>query len=283
MLTSRAPLFVRNTLVVSVCTLMMVLTATSCTQSRHGQAQELYDRAIQAFADKRMGQAKFLTDSIHKHYADVVDIYSQSRELRQRIVAYEGERTLAYLDSMLSVRQTEQKRLMELVVIDDAQATVPVYVAKTQQTRRAYNRSHLRATVDANGNFSISSNYTGERHIHHNSVTVSSNNEDFVRTAEVTDEAFVHEFDDDEQVWETVKYTGQEAATLATFICQNKDNYLRADYKGPRAHYILLMTDVDKQAVHDVWMLSRSLRETIKIRGMIRATRRDMKRNGVDK
>ncbi len=253
--------------------LPLVLLLTSCFVSREQKAQELYDEALNAFSAHKMAHSKILVDSLQSTYPDLPKVQIEARDLRRTIVTFENRRTLAFLDSLLQVKQQEIAPLMKDVDIDDKHAVHPVFVHNLQRTWRGISRCYIRAFAEQNGNFYISSNFVGERAIHHNHIRVDAPDA-YILTDSVSDAAFLHSFSDGEYIWEIVRYKGQEAANVAQLIASAQpSDRIMITYQGPRAHYKSLMTDVDKKAVAHIWQLSVLLRETAQIKSKIRQTR----------
>lgn len=268
--TVMSPMLSRQVMALSIPLLLL-----SCAPSRQELAESLYAEAVEAFSNKKMGEAKILLDSVKNFYADIPTVCREARDLGRLVIRYESERTLAFLDSSLAACEQRQQELLAPMAIDDAGAATPVYVAKVQQTWRAYDRCYLKAKTDANGHFSITSNYVGEKPIHHDHFEIKSG-EQFVSMRHVDDGAFRNTFSNDEYVWETVRYEGHEAADVAKFISLYEGQRITVEYLGPKAHYVASMTEADKRAICQVWELSRSLRESRKIRSMIRSVRLEM-------
>ena len=252
------------------------ISVAGCSPSRQNQAEAVYAEAVDAFSAKRIGAAKMLLDSIHNHFADVPSVYRDARDLSRAVARYENERTISFLDSMLFACDAEQQILLKLMVVDDPDAPSPRYISKSQQAYKTFNRSYVKAATDANGIFSLISVFTGERALHHDHFVISVGDE-FVEMSTVADDAYRNEFADGDRVWETVRYSGHEAAEAAKFIESHLADRVAVDYLGPKAHFITYLTDVDKEAIAHVWALSRSLRESRKIKGMIRKSRLEMK------
>lgn len=256
----------------------LATAVAACAPSRQEQAESIYGKAVQAFSDRKMGLARTLLDSLRNHYADQPEAYREARDLLRLVNRYEAERTIAFLDSSLSQCETTRRRLLKEMAADAPDAAVPTYTAKTQQAWRTYARCLLKARTDANGAFSMSSNFVGESAIHHDHIVLRCG-EQYLTTDKVADDANSNTFRDDEYVWETLRYDGAEAANIAKFIVQNSDGRIVVDYRGPRAHFASIMTDADKTAVRQVWELSLALREGRKIRAMIRSARIEMSRS----
>ncbi len=258
---------------------LLALSVASCAPSRQQQAENIYSQAASAFSARKIGTAKVLLDSLHTYYMDVPSVYREARDLSHAVGRYENERTMSFLDSTLSARDAEQKELMKAMVVEDPENPSPRYIARTQQAYNSFGRCLLRAATDANGVFSLSSVFTGPKAIHHDHCILRSGDL-FVELSPVYDASYNHSFSDGENIWETVIYSSDEAAAVAKFIESNQSERIAVEYLGPSAHYISYMTDVDKEAVAQVWSLSCSLRESRKVKSLIRTTRLEMTKKG---
>ena len=253
-------------------TAVLLVGIQGCAPSREEIAEELYSEAIEAFSGKKMGHARELLDSIILNYSDMPTAVREARDLQKLVTIYEQERTLHYLDSLQDELEHEIRPLMEQVAIDDKNSPTPVMVHKSQQTYRAMGRCYIRAYVEPNGQFYISSNYTGEHGIHHNSIKVIVG-DDYVQTDTVSEEPYNHTFSDGEMVWETVKYKNGLGDNAARLIAENADKKVSVAYVGAKGKYMTVMTETDKEAIRDVWRLGVLLRESAHTKGQIRSTR----------
>lgn len=268
----------RDAMLPRLTAVALAAALSACAPSRQEQAESIYGKAVQAFADKKTGQARALLDSLRGHYADQPLAHREARHLLRLVDRYEAERTIAFLDSSLEECEATRRRLVREMATENPDAAVPTYTAKTQQAWRTFARCLLKARTDANGVFSMSSNFVGEAAIHHDHVVLRCG-EQYLTTAKVTDGAGSNTFRNDEYVWETLRYDGDEAANMAKFVVQNFEGRILVDYRGPRAHFASYMTETDKTAVRQVWELSLALREGRKIRSMIRSARIELSRS----
>ena len=264
---------------VAILAVLTVLTVWGCSPSHRSRAEQLYGEAVDAFSAKKVGMAKALIDSLKTYYADVPEVFREVRELGKVVSRYEIERTVAFLDSSLATVENKQRELLQDMVRENEDGTVAVYIAKSQQSWRAFSRCYIKARTDVNGFFTLTSNYVGENPISHNRLMVKSG-EEYLTMPIVNDGVGRNKFEKDEYVWETVRYEGQEAADLAQFIAAHVTDRVAVDYRGEKSHYYTIMTDTDKEAVRKVWELSGTYRESRKIRSMLRSARVEMNRVG---
>ncbi|MBQ3636058.1 MAG: hypothetical protein II951_10660 [Bacteroidales bacterium] len=251
---------------------ILLAVVASCQPSKEERAKALYEQAVSAFTDHKTGLAKSLLDSITETYPEEYRVCKEASDMRRTVVTYEKRRTISYLDSVLAERQKEIEPLMKEVDIPDKHAATPVFVHVSQKRWRTFDRCHLRAFVEQNGTMYMSSNFVGEKALHHNRVKIESG-ESYIVTDTVTDAAFINSFTDGEMVWEVVRYRGDMAMAMAQFVANDIENHIYVSYLGEKARYRTLMTETDKKAIAHIWRLSQLLKESAMIKSKIRETR----------
>ena len=93
---------------------------------------------------------------------------------------YEVITNLTYVDSMLLIKQEELKVLMVNFEETPDYGTKVILIHKRQKPENSYNRNYLRAHLDLEGNFFISSRYVGESHINHKQIKVTCDSNEAV-------------------------------------------------------------------------------------------------------
>ena len=271
------PIFILTILTLLVCSLALA----SCSPSREKTAEETFNDAIDAYMARKFNKAKILLDSVIYNFPDNKKIVKESRDMLTIIYKTEQERNLIFLDSLLQVREQELKPLRDLFEAEDPLAENSVLIHKKQSASRAWDRSYLRAHVDKNGTFYISSHYTGNGYISHYAVKAVVNNS-FQITDSINDDAYCHRFDDGENYWETIKFKNNSDNGLATFIATNFDKPVDVIFIGPRTNYKIRMTETDRFAFRDTYQLAMMLREIVQIKSQIRNVRTTMKKKFSD-
>lgn len=236
----------------------------ACGPSEQEAAQLVFDNAIDAYMSKNYNKAKLLLDSIVSTYPDIDDLVLQATDMRRLVYRTEQEQALLFLDSLKTIRREQIAELSKRFYVEDETLPNPVLIHKKQSTALSFDRAHLRAHVNQNGNFYISSHYTGERYINHNRVraTVGS---DFVETDSLPQSAYLHRFSDGGMVWEIAKFKNGADNGLANFVARNADKRIMVSYMGEKNKYNGVMTETDKQAIRDTYNLAVMLREVVRI------------------
>lgn len=237
--------------------------------SKEDEARNIYNMALEAYMNKNYNKSKVLLDSIIYNYQKEKQVFREAKDLMNIVYRTEQEKSLEFLDSLLTIREEEIKPLMDQFYIEDEKADVPVLIHKRQSATRAYERSYLRAHTDINGSFYISSHYTGERYINHNQIKVDVDDV-FAISDTIVNDAYLRYFDDGGQFFEIVKYKKGSDNGTASFIAQNFNKKITVTFIGPRSKYRILLTDIDKECIRDTYYLAMLLRESIQIKSQIR-------------
>ncbi len=255
------------------------LALSACGPSNEELAKSTLSEATRAFEQHDYTTAKTLLDSVIYSYPKERKTKGEANELLRKIDHIEQEENLAYLDSLLAVREKETQQYLRMFTIEDEHVEVPSLIHKHQTARMAFDRSYLRAQTDTKGNFYLASHFTGESHINHYAVRVQMGDE-YTQTDTVTNEAMNHSFDDGGQVWEVVKYKNDTDNGTAAFIAHNFDKRLVVTFITPRhSSYKILLTETDKKAIRDTYYLSLLLRETEQTKAQIATVKKALARS----
>ena len=110
------------------------------------KAGALFQQAEQAYASGNYSLAKLQIDSIRTLYPKAVEV---RKALMQNIDIQEQQKTLAYLDSMMQVKQAALDSIKGAYVLekDTAYQEIGNYFYPTQTVEKNIGRSFLRAQV----------------------------------------------------------------------------------------------------------------------------------------
>lgn len=215
------------------------------------------DEARAAFKAGNYNEAKMQIDSIKLLYPKAFDTRRQGIYLMQEVELKEQEKTVAYLDSMLAVKQQEFEAMKGKFVLekDTAYQRIGHYLAPSQVIERNLHRSFLRFQTDETGLMSLTSIYCGTGNIHHTAVKVTAPDGSFAETPASRDS---YETTDLGEHIEKADYKMGQDGGLIGFVAANKDRNLRVVYQGERS-YTTQMTPADRQAAASVYELSKVL------------------------
>ena len=235
--------------------IVLCLACLACTDVEK-QAAERLNMAQQAFAAGDYNEAKLQIDSIKILYPKAYNARKAGIGLMQEVELKEQEKTLAYLDSLLSTKQAEFNTMKGKFVLEKDQEYEAIgrYLHPSQVIEKNLNRSFLRFQVDERGAMSMTSIYCGSRNIHHTAVKVSTN-DSFAQTPPSTDS---YETSNLGVQIEKADYKLGQDDNVIGFICLNKERNIKVEFVGERS-YSTQMTQADRQAADLVYRLSQTL------------------------
>lgn len=235
--------------------IVLCLACLACTDVEK-QAAERLNMAQQAFAAGDYNEAKLQIDSIKILYPKAYNARKAGIGLMQEVELKEQQKSLAYLDSLLSTKQAEFNAMKGKFVLEKDQEYEAIgrYLHPSQVIEKNLNRSFLRFQVDERGAMSMTSIYCGSRNIHHTAVKVSTN-DSFAQTPPSADS---YETSNLGMQIEKADYKLGQDGNVIGFICLNKEKSIKVEFVGERS-YSTQMTQADRQAADLVYRLSQTL------------------------
>lgn len=228
------------------------------------KASEKLQEARSAFERGDYSEAKLQIDSIKILYPKAFDTRRESIGLMQEVELKEQEKTLAYLDSMLQVKQAELDRVKgDFTFEKDAEyQRIGNYLHPSQVIEKNLHRSFLRFQVDENGVMSMTSIYCGPYNIHHVAVKVSAPDGSFAETPASKDS---YETTDLGEKIEKADYKMGQDGNVMGFIYLNRDKNLKVNYLGERP-YSTTLTPNDRKAAAGIYELAQLLSSITEIK-----------------
>lgn len=257
--------------------LLLTILLTACGPKEQELAKEKYNQAEQLFNQKKFNDAKLEIDSIEELYPNQIEYITRGNDLLRKITIEEQRQNLVFLDSMLQVKQSELEPLMKNFIESSDYGAKKILIHKRQKPENSYGRIYLRAHLDLEGEFYISSRYTGAERIYHDQIKVyfSGNN---VLSEEIKEDGFNNRhFEDGENQWEVVNYKDGKDNGAIDFIANNANQSLKVQFRGKKYHYIL-MEKFDKEAIRDGYEISFVLKEIKRIKEEIKKVKAELGR-----
>ena len=231
-----------------------LLIACEDVEQKAGERLLLARQALEA---GQYDKAKTQIDSIKILYPKAFEARRAGIYLMQDIELAEQQKTLAYLDSLLHIRQQEWEGCKDRFVLekDTAYQQMGHYLAPSQVIEKNLHRSYLRFQTDERGAMSLTSIYCGTRNIHHTAVKVTAPDGSYAETPVSHDS---YETTDLGEKIEKADYVLEEDGGVIRFIVANKDHSLRVTYEGDRS-FTTRMLPADRQAAAAVYQLAGTL------------------------
>lgn len=234
----------------------MALALSAC-QNGEKRAGQLFQRAEAAYAAGEYSLAKLQIDSIRTLYPKAFEVRKAGIKLMQQIDLAEQTKTLAYLDSMMMVKQAALDSIKGKFVLekDTAYQEVGNYFYPTQVVEKNIGRSFLRAQVSELGEMSLTSIYCAGGSIHHTAVKVSVD-DTFAETPTSIDS---YEITDLGRPVEKADYKlGNDGGVIAFLVANRDKKNIRLEFIGDR-NYKTVMHPNDVKAVAELSELARVL------------------------
>ena len=239
-----------------LATAALALTLGACGNGEK-EAGNLFQRAEMSFAAGDYSLAKLQIDSIRTLYPKAFEVRKAAIGLMQQVDLKEQDRTLAYLDSMLAVKQAAFDAIKNKFVFekDTAYQEVGNYFYPTQVVEKNIGRSFLRAQVNEHGEMSLTSIYCAGGNIHHKAVKVAADD----TYAETPASSDIYETTDLGRPIEKADYRLPADGGVTAFIVSNKDKKsISLEFEGNRNYKTQMRAD-DVKAIAEVSELARVL------------------------
>ena len=262
-----------------ILVLLLPIMGVSCGPSAEEQAGEKLQEAEMLRDSGKFNLARLKLDTLMRQYGDLTEKVADAKRLLADISIKEKKRNLAYLDSMIAVKEKELEPLMRNFIRSDEYGARPILIHKRQRPENSYNRTFIRAHLNPDGEFYISSRYFGDRWIHHNQIKVYNAGAS-VTSETVPEDGFNNRrFEDGGNKWEIVNYVDGADNGIINFIATNADQPLKVQFIG-EGYYYIVMEKFDKEAIRDGYETSFVLRELAGLRKEREKVVRELKGSG---
>ncbi len=245
-------------------TLLVTLFFASCGPNKQELAKAKYNRAEQLVAEKNFNDAKLEIDSIAELYPGQIEYITRGNDLLRKITIEEQNQNKVFLDSMLQAKQAELEPLMKNFIVSSEYGAKKILIHKRQKPENSYARTYLRAHLDLEGNFYISSRYSGADRLHHDQIKVYFSGNEALSEVVPEDGFNNRHFEDGENQWEVVNFKDGKDNGVIDFIAHNADQSIKVQFRGKKYYYIV-MEKFDKEAIRDGYEISFVLKEIKRI------------------
>ena len=241
---------------IGLSALLALAFLTGCGDGGEKQAQLHLQKAEQALLLENFSEAKMQIDSIKVLYPKAFEARKQGIKLMQQVDLKEQTKTLAYLDSVLLVKQEQLDSIKGNFVLekDTAYQDIGNYFYPTQTVEKSLGRSFLRGQVNELGEMSLTSIYCAGGQLHHTSVKVSVG--DLFAETPISKDSY--ETTDLGKTIEKSDYKVGEDGGVVGFILANQDKNIQLQFIGDKT-YRTAMQKNDRKAIVELAELARIL------------------------
>lgn len=236
--------------------LLALTVLTGCGDGGEKQAQLHLRKAEAALQQENFSEAKLQIDSIKILYPKAFETRKQGIKLMQQVDLKEQRNTLAYLDSVMQVKQHQLDSIKGNFVLekDTAYQEIGNYFYPTQTVEKSLGRSFLRGQVSELGEMSLTSIYCAGGKLHHTAVKVSVG-DTYAETPMSKDS---YESVDLGKTIEKADYKLGEDGGVIGFVVANQDKNIQLTFIGDK-NYKTAMQKNDRKAIAELVNLARIL------------------------
>ena len=249
----------------------LLLGADACRRSDRGP--ELMRLARQAADRQQYQQAKLYLDTLRQTCADAPDRLKAGRRMLHEIELAEQQRTCAYCDSLLAVRQAAFPALQRDFVFQQNKdmESVGYYVHRRQQLNQNHSRTYLQTKVDERGRLVLTSYYCGTSRLEHRQVRLTAPDGSYSETAVILpDGALNYTFNDGGLIYEAIRFDESKAGHLVDFALMHRGEDLQATLIGGRRNLSYPVRPADIDALAGACELSATLSDISRLLDEIR-------------
>lgn len=243
---------------------ILVLTCLLLPACHHGtnkqqRATAHLNNAYHFAATGQFSKARTETDSIHILYPEQVSIRRQAKRLCDSIGYVEGQRTIAYTDSVLKVLLPEAEKLLKIFKYEKntAYERNGKYVHRLLSTNSNTARCYLQCYVSDQRVTTVKSYYFGPTAIEQNAIELSANGMEIRCTGKN------HTFESEGR-HEIMTLDENESLQLLNFVSAHRQERIRVRLNGTRP-YVYYLQDNEKAALEDTYRLSLLMQDIRKL------------------
>lgn len=229
--------------------LLALTVLTGCGDGGEKQAQLHLRKAEAALQQENFSEAKLQIDSIKILYPKAFETRKQGIKLMQQVDLKEQRKTLAYLDSVMQVKQHQLDSIKGNFVLekDTAYQEIGNYFYPTQTVEKSLGRTFLRGQVSELGEMSLTSIYCAGGKLHHTAVKVSVG-DTYAETPMSKDS---YESVDLGKPIEKADYKLGEDGGVIGFVVANQDKNIQLTFIGDK-NYKTAMQKNDRKAIAEL-------------------------------
>ena len=241
---------------IGLSALLGLALLASCGDGGEKEAQIRLRKAEAALQQENFSEAKLQIDSIKVLYPKAFEARKQGIKLMQQVDLKEQGKTLAYLDSMMQVKQSQLDSIKGNFVFekDTAYQDIGNWFYPTQVVEKSLGRTYLRGQVNELGEMSLTSIYCAGGSLNHTSVKVSVG-DTFAETPMAGDSYTTTDLG---RTIEKADYKVGNDGGVVGFIVTNQDKNIQLQFIGDKT-YRTAMQKNDRKAIVELTELARIL------------------------
>lgn len=228
---------------------LSIILLSSCSSRK--QEEKLADDRLAnvrlLINENKLNEAKSEIDSVHLLFPRLVDKRKLAVALKDTIILRESYRTMNYCNKLLPDIKAAYEQLEKKFVFqkNEKYEETGKYIYKTQTGEQNTGRNYLKCEVDENGDFFISSMYSGSK-INQYAVKAEAAGMEVITDPDTKNAGVLHTFNDGERYFEQLTFKNDADGGLTAFINSNKLLAIKVTLIGSKKiSYTLAQTDKD--------------------------------------
>ncbi len=214
--------------------------------------------------------ASQLIDSLHDKYGKEVSVLKQADTIKYKIELIEQKRNLVYSDSLIPILEKAFNEGLKKFKFekDEKYQSIGHYIYKPQLTELNAARTYIKAYVDEDGKYYISSYYAGKYFLKHSSVKfeVKKLNESVETTPLDEKSGYANSYKDDEICLENNIYIPSKSnEDIAAFVNTNSGTTIVITLLGEKSNYVYYLSSTEKKAITEAYAFSKVVSEFKKV------------------
>ena len=246
----------------------VLLLALAACSGNEKKAQQILDQAYASYEAGALNKAKTQIDSMRTAYPKEFKAIKKGIQLMREIELKENERTLAYTDSLLHVREAEAAELVKEFTLekDEQYEELGNYIYKGMNVERNIERSYIRTGVNEYGDIYIGSVYYGKGNINHTGIRAEIKDGSNAETNPIPyDGGTNYRFSDNGNQSEIVTYKKGNDNGVISFINHYQNERIKIIYTGGKS-YIIYLDDFSKKAIAKTYELATVLTDITRLK-----------------
>ena len=236
---------------------VLCLLLTSCNNNKE-QATARFEQAKRFAQEMEYNAARLQLDSIKLLYPHEISVLKESQLLTWEIEKKELERSLAYLDSLLTFSSKEAELLKEKLLFEknEVYQTIGIYMNKNQTLEKTQGISYLRFYVNEKGVMTMMAVASGHGKGTFSSVRAETSTGIYAETP-VISKSDSNNFTG--EVSQTLTFTKGKDNEFIEFLYLYKNKPLKILYLGGSKAYSFSFSKADVNALQEIYDLSNAL------------------------
>lgn len=236
-----------------------------CAPNKSDVADRIFSEAVRYMDEGNFNMAKLKLDSIIRFYDDRPRQAKQAKEMLNRVNIKEQEKSLQFLDSMLKENEKLKHLLVRNFVSSEDVGTGKFFTHRRQLPANSFNRTFIKAHLNEQGDFFISSRYHGQKWIDHQQIRAYYRDKSVLSQVVPADGVNNRRFENSPDKWEVINFRDGLDNGIIDFIASNWQLPIRIQFIGQEHHFIIL-EQFDREAIRDGYELSFIFRDIQKIK-----------------